>query len=81
MNKKHIEAAERFIAANKSDPFIRARVYTHMRNGIASFLQNGEDAFYHATAVEETVHLPAGDKLSNGDTSFIRTAYKNLVRP
>lgn len=36
LSQREIEAAERYIAADKSDPFARARVMTHMRNGVCN---------------------------------------------
>lgn len=47
--QQRIADAEAYIASQKSDPFARARVYTHMRNGICGFTDNGQDAFYSAT--------------------------------
>lgn len=51
-------AAERYAAAEPSDPFLRNRMAAHMRNGVASFRaiepDVGGDAFYSATEGQET---------------------------
>jgi hypothetical protein len=49
--QRRIEQAEAYIASQKSDPFARNRVYTHMRSGICGFTENGSDAFYSADEV------------------------------
>lgn len=52
MNKfshKRIEAMEHYIASDPSDPFTRARVYSHHRFGITGYNNTGQDAFYEAS--------------------------------
>lgn len=79
--KNQLEAARRYAEADKSDPFAFARAKTHIRNGIATFNVNDDDARYDATEATETVHLPEGQQFSNGDTSFERVVYRNRRRP
>lgn len=72
--KMHIEAAKRYAAADRTDPWAFARAMTHMSNGIAGFTDKGQDAFYSAdqyseervTALGDTYHVPV---------------YRNIVRP
>lgn len=80
-NKNRREAAERYAASDKSDPFALARARTHMRNGVAGFLQNGQDAFYNADEASETVNMPGGTTMMDGSTSFQRTVYRSAVLP
>lgn len=40
---------ENYARMDKSDPFARARMITHTKNGIASLLPKGREAFYKAT--------------------------------
>jgi hypothetical protein len=74
MNRETQLAAERYIHANKSDPFTRARVYTHAR---VMGIFDGKP-LYDAEEYNETVKLDT--PLSNGDTEFIRIGYKNVSR-
>lgn len=69
-----IEAAECYVKADKSDPFAAARVALHMRNGIAGFTTQGEDAFYSADPFQEERFLPNG-------TAYFVTVYRNVRRP
>ena len=80
-----IDAAERYIASEKSDPFCRNRVYSHMsrwlsRNnhqGVVSFHENGQDAFYSADEVtEERFYIASGVKYI-----YHVTTYRNIQRP
>ena len=84
-NNPRIDAAERYIASEKSDPFCRNRVYSHMsrwlsRNnhqGVASFHENGQDAFYSAVEVtEERSYIFNGIK-----HIYHATTYRNIQRP
>lgn len=70
-----VEAAKRYAAADRSDPFAFSRAMTHLNNGVAS---TGE---YEAEETTETRHLPEGIQLSNGDTSYQVVGYKNVKRP
>lgn len=50
-----ILGAEEYIAYDKSDPFTRARVYSHMRNGIATSMRAtpARENKYNYTEVKE----------------------------
>ena len=86
MSNRIIDAAEHFIASDKSDPFTRNRVYSHMArylsrsntgHGIASPLPNGEDAFYSAEPFqEERFYIVDGVK-----HTYHVTVYRNIRRP
>ncbi len=87
-----IDAAERYIAAEKSDPFVRNRVYSHMAKfnapggylkhnyapqGVCGFRDKGEDAFYSADEVtEERSYIFNGIK-----HIYHATIYRNVKRP
>jgi len=79
--QRRVEAAKRYAAADRSDPFALARAIAHLRNGIAGSLQNGDEAIYDASEFTETRQLPPGVTLSNGDTAFEVKAYRNITRP
>lgn len=69
-----IEAAKRYAAADKSDPFAFARAMTHLGNGLSGMSQRGEDQFYDADEFREERFLPDG-------RAYHVTAYRNLRRP
>ena len=48
MRQRMIEGAKRYAAADRSDPFAFNRAMTHINNGVAGLLPNGEDGFYNA---------------------------------
>lgn len=75
-DRERLEAAKRYVAADRSDPFALGRVMLHMskRHGICGFTNEGKDAFYSADEFTEIRHLPDGREYS-------ATVYKNLVRP
>ncbi len=84
-NNPRINAAERSIASEKSDPFVRNRVYSHMsrwlsrdnHQGIVSFRDNGQDAFYSAEeSTEERFYTLNGVKVF-----YNVTVYHNIQRP
>lgn len=50
-NLKMLREAEMYIQSEKSDPFLRNRVYSHLRNGIATLDQSYSAAYEE---VEET---------------------------
>lgn len=69
------EAAKRYAAANKSDPFAYRRAKTHLLNGIASYANHeGQKAYYDADEATEIRQLPDG-------TEYPATIYRNVVRP
>lgn len=74
MSKKRREAAMRYVAAEKSDPFAYGRVMLHMQNGIASFGEKGNDAFYSADEFKEARFTADGQE-------YTATAYRNRRRP
>lgn len=67
--KERLEAAERYAAADKSDPFARARIRTHMANGVCGFHTDGRDAYYSADEDREMTEYGS------------RPTYRNRVRP
>lgn len=73
------QAAERYAAADNSDPFVIARAMAHMRNGVASYSnKDGEQAFYNADETTELRVLA----LPNGKTlEWQVTSYRNRFRP
>lgn len=80
--KGDYEAAEAYIAAEKSDPFARARVYTHIRNGMSGFHWNNAgtlvDARYSAKPQTETVTVTGRD---GWPVTFDRVVYTQRTRP
>ena len=84
ISQRMIEGAERYAAADKSDPFTLARCHAHMRNGIASHhrgedskeysLSSGVDAFYDAKEYTEQRTTADGKE-------YPVTVYRNIVRP
>lgn len=67
------EAAKRYALSEKADPFVFNRCMTHIKNGIAGFRKDGEDAFYDAEETTETRHLPNGE-------AYTVPAWKNIKR-
>ncbi len=67
--------------ANKSDPFAYSVALSHFNNGICSNTKDGDPGVYHAEAYAVERHLPKGMALSNGDTKFTATEFKNMKRP
>lgn len=71
---RRIDAAKRYAAADRTDPWTLPRIEAHMRNSICGFIENGLDAFYSADEyIEERVTV-------TGQT-FPVTVYRNIVRP
>lgn len=77
--KRIAEETANYIAAEKSDPFLAARVRTHMANGVAGTFkrENGApvDAYYSAKTKVEERQLPDTD-----ETYFV-TVYTGRSRP
>lgn len=71
-----VEGARHYAAADKNDPFALARAMTHIRVGICTPNQAGEDASYNAEPY--TVQRPHP---LNPGTTFPATEWKNRVRP
>ena len=70
-----IEGAQRFAAAEKSDPFAFARAMTHINNGkICRPNQHGEPCTYDAEPYTEMRRLPDGREYSV-------VVYRNVRRP
>jgi hypothetical protein len=69
-----IEAAKRYAAADRTDPWAFSRAMTHMANGIAGFTEKGEDAFYSADDYIET-------KVTLAGSEYPVVVYRNIVRP
>lgn len=75
MSRKMQDAAERYAAADKSDPFTLARCQAHIRNGVASlYTQGGQEAFYNAEEAQEMRKMPDGSE-------YPVTVYRNIIRP
>ena len=82
-----IDAARRYAAADRSDPFTLARCLTHARNGIASMsrrassqeygLEAGDKSYYDADRYMEERKISAGART----LTAILPAYRNVVRP
>jgi len=76
--------AERFIEWDKSDPFTRNRVYSHIANGLCDdkFTPKGEpiDCRYKADSYLETRKIAPCAAYPNGGEYHV-TAYKNIQRP
>ena len=72
--KRIIDGARAYAAADRSDPFAFNRAMSHMKNGISSVGARGEDAFYKAEPYQETRYLPDGRE-------YLVTVYKNIQRP
>lgn len=78
---QRVDAAKRYAAADRSDPFALNRAMTHLENGIAGFTKDGRDAFYDAEEYQETRTLV---KIVDGyhqQEDYQVPAYKNRVRP
>lgn len=78
---KLVEAAKRYAAADRSDPFAYRRAITHLSNGVAHW-NNGhpkdpKDGFYDAEEYQETRTLPP----PYSNIEYKATAYKNMSRP
>lgn len=78
---RYVEAAKRYAAADRGDPFAFSRAMTHINNGIASVLGDGRDATYDATESTETRKLPNGITFADGSSEWSVPAYRNMVRP
>lgn len=62
-----IEAARRYAAADKSDPFAFNRAMTHLKNGLASFDSKGSPCGYDATEINVTRVTTTGVEYSAVD--------------
>lgn len=71
---RKIEGAQRYAAADKSDPFAFSRAMTHIRNGICKTRPDGEAADYDAEMASEMRKLPDG-------TEYQVSIYRSLKRP
>lgn len=72
---------ERYAAAERSDPFARARAIAHSKNEVGYVKTDYGRAFaYDAELTSERRDLPPGIALSNGDTHFTVDGYKNIKR-
>lgn len=72
---RRIDAAKRYAAAERSDPFAFRRAMTHLQNNVAGFFDgNGKETFYNADEFVENRSLPDGRE-------YQVTVYKNIVRP
>jgi hypothetical protein len=80
--KRMTEAAERYIAADRTDPFTRARVYSHMRNGVSTNTRGSNpdsqlSSFYDAERYsEKRVYVADGVEVE-----YTVPAYRSMVRP
>jgi hypothetical protein len=70
--------AEHYIASDRSDPFTRDRVLTHLANGVASLEhKSGEHSTYAAEPYEESRSYSMNERT----VEYKVIAYRNLVRP
>lgn len=77
-DRERYDAAMRYAEADKSDPFVKMRVLSHMRNGLCGFIHDSKDGFYEAEIVKERRSI----NLGNGQTlEWEADAYKNRARP
>ena len=73
-NRRLIDGAKAFAAADKSDPFTYNRCISHINNGVAGgFDSNGNNLSYDATTGKERRQLPDG-------TEYDVPAYTNIKR-
>lgn len=82
-----IEAAKRYAAADRTDPFAFRRAVSHINNGLATIIRGERNkdfdlvpavtSFYDADAQRETVKIQAGDREIEAD----RIVYRSVVRP
>ena len=74
-----IEAAKRYAASEKSDPFAYSRALTHLQSGVATFgNNNGAKGYYDAEMYME----PRAIQMPNGQTlEWQAEVYRNVVRP
>lgn len=73
------EAAQRYAAADRTDPFALARARAHIKNGIADLDADGAP-HYDADEVLETRRLPDGMKFLDGSDTYEVKAYRNIKR-
>lgn len=77
-----IDAARRYAAADRSDPFAFGRAMAHIKNGIAADIKDkSEAAHYDAEETQERRSLPTGITFSDGTSDYVVPAYKNVKRP
>lgn len=69
-----IEAAKRYAAADRSDPFAFNRAMAHLSNGVCTGDKNHYDAELHHEL--RSIEMPNGHKLE-----WQAEVYRNLVRP
>ena len=82
LHSRMIEAAQRYAAANKSDPFALNVALSHISNGISNIRSdNGKPAYYDADVHSEMRSLPEGVVFATGKTEYSATVYRNVVRP
>lgn len=75
-DKRFIAGARMYAKSDKSNPFALATALSQIKNGIVD-----NEAMFDAEVSKETRTLPKGVTLSNGDTSFQITVFKNTKRP
>lgn len=80
-----IEAARRYAAADRSDPFAFGRAMAHIKNGIADDRKDRDQpvtaCHYDAEETQERRSLPTGITFSDGTSDYVVPAYKNVKRP
>lgn len=85
MNKRMVEGARRYAAANRSDPFALARALSHVANGVAGYRWQAnnerEDAFYDAKQGTEDRTLPKGQVFSDGSNKHKVVVYTDVKVP
>jgi hypothetical protein len=80
--KRLREAAERYIAADRTDPFARMRVYSHLRNGIATPMRGlNPDAQLESYYDAERYSEKRAYGTSPNQVEYTVPAYRSMVRP
>ena len=91
--RSHDEAAARYAAADKSDPFTLARCHAHMRNGVANYRKDAEPFLWQGSAKgkmervtpEPDAHYNATEaqetRITAAGDDYPVTVYRNIVRP
>lgn len=78
-----IEQAENYIRSDRSDPFTRNRVYSHLSTALcddAIVKSELRDCRYKAEPYQETRHLPPSPLHPKGQ-KYTVTVYRNASRP
>lgn len=87
---QYVKAAQRYAAADKSDPFTFNRAMTHLANGVAGIRQDdgefngstGQIAIYNANITVEEASSSGSPLGVLGDArTYNSVGFRNMVRP